>query len=837
MIPQPSLVTLAAALLAVFLLPPTPARAEAERIESADAPRQYVDLDFDWRFALLDDPASIHRDFDDAAWRTVQLPHDWSIEGPFGPQHASGTGYAPGGVGWYRKHFTLDPKFKGRRIAVEFDGVYQNAQVWINGHLVGGRPYGYSSFQFDLTPHLLVNGDNAFEGENVLAVRVDHGKVADSRWYTGSGIYRDVRLRITNPLAVAHWGTFVRTPSVTAQSATVAVETSIENHNDRRSAATLRLTVLDASGAAIVTHTSDASIEAHNVATLKNELAVPAPALWSPDSPSLYTLRTELEGVAAYEGGKVLDRTETPFGIRKIRFDPDRGFFLNDVNMKLLGVCLHHDAGCLGAAVPPKVLERRLRLMKELGANAVRTSHNPPAPELLDMCDRLGLLVQDEAFDEFTPPKNKWVHGRNVGQPSRFGYGEIFEDWSVRDVQDMVRRDRNHPSIIMWSIGNEIDYPNDPFSHPVLGNEYRPTHPRAENLVADGERLVEAIKDLDQTRYVTAALAKIEMTNAVGFPELLDVVGYNYQEQLYAADHKKYPQRIIYGSENDDNYRAWRAVADNDYISGQFLWTGIDYLGEAPEWPQRVFPGGVADMAGFRKPDFAWRQALWQKKQRMVYLAAVQRPAGERGGNSGRRSGFGRRGGPPAEHWNWSEGAPVRVLCATTCPMVVLYLNGKPVGKLDADSDQQGWRSVEIDYEPGTLVASARTADGTGEMATFTLRTAGEPHHIELTSDATTLAADGHDVAHLTFTIVDEHGVCIPNAEHDVTFEIEGPVRLLGIENGATAGDPQYQDNHCPALRGRGLAIIQSQRNAPGTATIRATTPGLQPAELTIETQ
>jgi beta-galactosidase len=826
MFPRPSLVTLAAALLVGFLLPPTSARADAERIQLADAPRQYVDLDFDWRFTLGDDPAAIHAGFDDTAWRTVQLPHDWSIEGPFGPQHASGTGYAPGGVGWYRKHFTLDPKFKGRRVAVEFDGVYQNAQVWINGHLVGGRPYGYSSFQLDLASHF------NFDGDNVLAVRVDHAKVADSRWYTGSGIYRDVRLRVTGPLAVAHWGTFVTTPTVTPDKATVAVETTISNGSDRSTNPTLRLTVLDASGAEIATHTSDATIEVHSTATIKDELAVPTPKLWFPDSPTLYTLRTEVLDGNAEKGGNVVDRTETPFGIRTFRFDPDRGFFLNDVSMKLLGVCLHHDAGCLGAAVPPKVLERRLRLMKELGANAIRTSHNPPAPELLDMCDRLGLLVQDEAFDEFTPPKNKWVHGRNVGQPSRYGYGEIFDDWAVRDVQDMVRRDRNHPSIIMWSIGNEIDYPNDPFSHPVLGNEYRPTHPRAENLVVHGERLVEAIKDLDQTRYVTAALAKIEMTNAVGFPELLDAVGYNYQEQLYAADHKKYPQRIIYGSENDDNYNAWRAVADNDYISGQFLWTGIDYLGEAPEWPQRVFPGGVADMAGFPKPDYFWRQALWLNKQRMVYLAAVQPPRGERGG---RRGGFGRRGGPPAEHWNWNEGAPVRVLCATTAPRVVLYLNGKPVADLTAADERQGWRFAEIDYEPGTLQASARNADGTSIFATFTLRTAGEPHHIELTPDATTLAADGHDAAHVTFTIVDEHGVRVPNAEHEVTFEIEGPARLLGIENGATAGDPKYQDNRCQALRGRGLAIIQSNRNEPGTATIRATATGLAPAELKIE--
>ena len=626
------------------------------------------------------------------------------------------------------------------------------------------------------------------------------------------------------------------TSTVANGAANVRARAKVVNDGARSADVGARFEIVAPDGTVVARAASEnVALPAGGERELASELGVATPALWSLESPALYRLVT-LVAV----GGNEVDRHVTRFGIRTIRFDPDRGFFLNEQNMKLLGVCLHHDAGCLGAAVPPKVLERRLRLMKELGANAIRTSHNPPAPELLDMCDRLGLLVQDEAFDEFTPPKNKWVHGRNVGQPSRFGYGEIFTDWSERDVQDMVRRDRNHPSIIMWSIGNEIDYPNDPFSHPVLSDEYRPTHPRAENLVPLGERLVRAIKELDDTRPVTAALAKIEMTNAVGFPELLDAVGYNYQEHLYPADHERYPKRVIYGSENDDNYFAWSAVADNDYIAGQFLWTGIDYLGEAPEWPQRVFPGGVADMAGFKKPDYSWRQALWTKSndKPMVYLAAIQRPQGERGNRGGRRGGFGgfgRRGGPPAESWNWNEGMPVRVLCATNCPTVDLVLNGEIVATLTAGDDRQGWRSAEIDYTPGTLEAVAR--DGDRELARHTLRTAGEPHHIELTTDATTLAADGHDAAHLTFTIVDEHGVRIPNAEHDVTFELEGPVRLLGIENGATAGDPQYQDNHCPALRGRGLAIIQSQRKTPGQATIRASAPGLTPAEATITTR
>jgi len=585
-----------------------------ERIEPAKPGRQYVDLDFDWRFHRGDTPIGFDPQLDDSAWRAVQLPHDWSIEGPFGPENASGTGYAPGGIAWYRKRFALSPAALGRSVAVEFDGVYENAEVWVNGQLVGRRPYGYASFQADLTPYL------DFAGENVLAVRVDHSKNADSRWYTGSGIDRHVRLRLTDPLAIAHWGTFVTTPQVSDERATVAVETNLENRHDRARNFTLRWTVLDPDRNVAAAKQADATIEANSVAKFTTELAVDHPSRWSVDSPALYTLRTEVLDDAA-----PLDSTETKFGIRTFRFDPDKGFFLNGKNLKLKGVCLHHDAGCLGAAVPAKVVERRLRAMKELGANAIRTSHNPPAPEFLDICDRLGLLVQNEAFDEFTPPKNKWIRGRNVGRPARFGYGEFFQQWAERDVQDMVRRDRNHPSIIMWSIGNEIDYPNDPFTHPALGDEYRQTQPRAEQMVTHGKRLVHAVKQLDTTRPVTAALARLQMTNAVGFPELLDVVGYNYQENRYAEDHARFPQRIIYGSENDDAYNAWQAVTQNEFISGQFLWTGADYLGEAGQWPARAFPGGLLDLAGFKKPDAWWRQALWSDKP-MVYLAEPPLP-------------------------------------------------------------------------------------------------------------------------------------------------------------------------------------------------------------------
>ena len=777
--------------------------------------RRSIDLDFDWRFKLGDTPSGFHPGLDDSDWRTVQLPHDWSIEGPFGPEYASGTGYAPGGVGWYRKHFTLGPEAAGRRVAVEFDGVYQNAEVWINGQLVGRRPYGYSSFQYDLTPYL----DPL--GENLLAVRVDHTKFADSRWYTGSGIYRHVRLRLTNPLAVAHWGTFVTTPKVEPGEATVAVATTVESHLDRDQPLALRQTILDSNGNEVATRTIEGTAAAGTATELNAKLTVTEPRLWSIDSPALYTLRTELMVDA-----KVVDATDTPFGIRTFRFDPNEGFFLNGKNLKLKGVCLHHDAGCLGAAVPDNVLERRLRLMQEVGANAIRTSHNPPAPELLDMCDRLGLLVMDEAFDEFTPPKNKWIEGRNVGRPARFGYGEYFAQWAERDVADMVRRDRNHPSIILWSIGNEIDYPNDPFSHPVLGDEYRPTHPNAAEMAARGAPLAAAVRRLDTTRPVTAALAQVEMSNAVGFPELLDVVGYNYQEGRYAEDHAAFPNRVVYGSENDDNYRAWRAVVENDFIAGQFLWTGIDYLGEAGRWPSRGSMSGLLDTATFKKPLGWWRQALWSDAP-VVYLVARRRPSDE-----SQRPRFGRRGWQLREHWNWPAESAVHVECCTNCAEVDLYLNGKLVRTLTREDERWGWRSADLAFQPGELVAVGR--DGQAERCRFVLQTAGAAHSIRLASDVSELAADGHAAAHLCFTIVDERGVRVPDADDEVQFSVTGPLKLLGIDNGLARGQVDYQDDRSPAHRGRGLAIVQATRE-PGSARVVATAAGLEPAEIVLD--
>jgi beta-galactosidase len=538
--------------------------------------------------------------------------------------------------------------------------------------------------------------------------------------------------------------------------------------------------------------------------------------LWTLEAPRLYTLRSRLS-----VDSTVVDETTTPFGIRTLRFDAEKGFFLNDKSVKLKGVCIHHEAGGVGAAVPDKVLERRLRLLKELGVNAIRTSHNPPAPELLDMCDRLGLLVKDEAFDEFTPAKNKWVTGRNDGQPARFGYSEDFTEWSVRDAQDMVRRDRNHPSIIMWSIGNEIDYANDPFSHPVLGREYKPENPRAENMVKYARPLMAGVKELDRTRPVTMALATVDMSDAVGLGELLDIVGYNYQESRYPSDHAKYPKRFIYGSETSQQYADWVAARDNDYVGGQFLWTGIDYLGEANRWPNRGSSAGLLDVCGFKKPLAWFRQSLWSE-QPMVYLAT----SSSGGGDSGRR---GRMRGE--ESWNWTSNTTANIQCYTTCPEVQLMLNGRLIGTKNRADAVGGALRWEIPFEPGTLKAVGMQGDK--QVCEFVLKTASTPSRIELLADVTQLAADGRDICHVEYRVVDAQGVRVPDAGNEVTFELSGPGEILCLENADLNSPESYKGKTHKAYQGHGLAILQSTL-AAGTVTLKAGAPGLEPATLVL---
>jgi beta-galactosidase len=773
--------------------------------------RIVVDFDGGWLFSRGDFANAALPAFNDSGWRRLRLPHDWSIEGPFSADYGSGNGYAPGGFGWYRKHFRLDTDDRGKIVSIDFDGVYDYAEVWINGQFVGGRPYGYSSFACILTPHVRFGSD-----DNVLAVRVDHSRFADSRWYTGSGIYRHVHLCITNPLHIGHWGTYVTTPRVEEDAAVVRVETTVVNESGGGRPFVVESGVIAADGQMTASLATPGRLEAGESKTLVQEISVARPKRWSVDSPALYTLRSRLAADST-----VVDETSTPFGIRTIRFDADKGFLLNGRQVKLKGVCVHHDAGCLGAAVPEKVWERRLHALNELGVNAIRTSHNPPAPELLDLCDRLGLLVKDEAFDEFTPPKNKWVSGWNAGVPSRFGYGEVFAEWSVTDIQDMVRRDRNHPCVIMWSVGNEIDYPDDPFSHPVLDKNYRPENPPADNLTKYAKPLIEAVKKLDGTRPVTAALASLAMSDAVGLPALLDIVGYNYQESRYLEDHKRYPNRVIFGSENSHQFSNWAVVRDNDYVSGQFLWTGIDYLGEARAFPNRANGAGLLDLCGFKKPIAYFRQSLWSETP-MVYLCAS---AG---------AGTKMRAARGEEHWNWPANATVAVSCYSNCPEVLLTLNGRTIGTKRLAEALDGVLGWDVPYEPGVLKAVGRK---NGQpVCEFALKTAGEPKRIELNADTTQLQADGKDICHVEFRIVDAQGVRVPNADPSLTFELDGPAEIIGIGNGDLNNIEDCKGRVHKAYQGRGLLILRSSE-VSGRISLTVTAWGLETATLSLSSR
>ena len=548
-------------------------------------------LNANWRFHLGDDSTADFMGYDDSAWRLVTLPHDWSVEHPFDLCNASGTGYLPGGTAWYRKHFTMPESVTGQRVRITFNGVYKHARIWINSNYLGERPYGYATFTHDITSFVR-------PGENVLCVRVEHNEVADSRWFTGSGIYRDVLLEISDPICFAVDGIFAYALSADEEKAKV----SIRYETLGGDGAAFSLT--DSSGREVATGQTLGE-------TGELQLTVCRPQLWSPDTPVLYKLTGSV-----LKSGRATDVRDVRIGLRTIRFDGNTGFYLNGQSMKLKGVCVHHDAGALGAAVPKAVWARRLLLFKAAGVNALRTAHNPPDPHLLDLCDEMGLLVMDEAFDEWEGSKNKWWHGHNVYPPKHFGYAEDFPQWHKADLEGMVKRDRNHPCIILWSIGNEIDYPNDPYVTPlfqeVLGNNdankpaaermYDVRKPDAGRLAVLARELTEIVHNVDRTRPVTSAMSFPELSTRTGFADALDVSGYNYREKFYEEDHRRFPGRVIYGSENSHDVQAWKAVRDNDYICGQFLWTGIDFLGECPGWPIRISRAGMMDLAGYPKP-------------------------------------------------------------------------------------------------------------------------------------------------------------------------------------------------------------------------------------------
>ena len=811
--------------------------------------RQQDSFDQDWRFFLGDCAGAEQPAFSDSTWRTLDLPHDWSIEGPYDEKASSGGpgGYLPTGVGWYRKTFTLPESARGQRVAIQFDGVYQHSTVWINGHNLGTWPYGYTTFHYELTPFL-----NFDDRPNIVAVRVDNSAQPNSRWYSGSGIFRHTWLTITAPLSIAPWGVCVTTPAVSAECATIRVRTRVENTNATAQKFELHTQVLDAAGQPLRRQegiktlegplaTATGEVAAGAEREIETTLNLPAPRLWSPGSPVLYRLRSEIR-----TAGAVVDAMETVFGIRHIEYDANRGLLLNGTPVKLRGMCIHHDGGAVGAAVPEAVLERRLRLLQEMGCNAIRCSHNPMAPEFYDLCDRLGLLVMDEAFDEWT-----------VRKPQiKFGYSDVFNDWCERDVVNLIRRDRNHPSIVMWSAGNEI------------GEQW------AENGPAVLRRLVDIFHREDSTRPVTAAMDNIFNQNGpapAAFTDLLDIVGYNYadrwgarRETQYADDRDRNPERKFIGTENTSvrgtrgvyrfgpllggSYSAgqitpgygpegalytatslraaslWRFVALHDYIIGDFAWTGFDYLGEAI-WPRKLSTSGPLDTCGFKKDGFYFYQSQWASAP-MIHLLP---------------------------HWNWPEraGQIVPVVAYSNCAAIELFLNGRSLGAKAREFPNQGaaggWNSYalplvqattadlqfvwDVPYEPGELKAVGYDRNGT-VVANAAVRTAQAADKLELTVDRAVLSAGIRDVAHVTVRALDANGVFVPLAGNEITFGLSGPAKLIGLDNGDPASHASYQGNTRELFNGMALALVQTTKES-GLVRLTARAKGL--AEASIE--
>jgi beta-galactosidase len=727
-------------------------------------------------------------------------------EGPFESTcpGGSGAGYINAGTGWYRKTFKLPENIQGQRVFIEFDGVYMNSDVWLNGVHLGNRPYGYSSFQYELTPYLKFG-----DGKNVLAVRANVQQPC-SRWYSGAGIYRHVRLTVTDPVHIAQWGTYVTTPEVSENEATVRVETKIRNQTTSSQQVMLETIIVDDTGCQAANSSSIQTVEADSVGVFEQFLKVPKPKLWSLEKPGLYRVESKV-----YVNDRTVDSSVTPFGIRTFEFTIDKGFFLNGKHVDVKGVCLHHDQGCLGAVVRKRAIERQLEIMKSMGCNAIRTSHNPPDPELLDLCDRMGFLVMDEAFDE-------WKRSKTI-----YGYGRFFDEWSERDLTDMIHRDRNHPSIILWSIGNEI--------------------PEQENADAYGmsKRLVDICHREDPSRPVTSGCNLPASAVSSSFAKALDVLGVNYQIPFYrtlqgkvkliasetaSAVSTRGEYNLVQDSDTikvrkelnnqcssyDIAAPSWgntaestlKAVKSAPWVAGEFVWTGFDYIGEPTpfSWPSVSSYFGIVDLCGFPKDRYYLYQSQWTDKP-MVHILP---------------------------HWNWQgfEGQEIPVWCYSNCESVELFLNGKSLGEKKFSDTEDLHLEWKVPYSQGTLKAVAKNNGKT--VCMDEVQTAGTPAKIILIPDRTEISADGKDLSYVKVEIVDQEGRVCPNADNLVKFKIKGEGVIAGVGNGDPISHEYFKASERKAFHGLCLAVVQSKRER-GVIRLYAESEGLQAAEVLIQ--
>jgi len=768
-----------------------------------------------------DAPCAEQPGFADADWRKLDVPHDWSIEGPFSETNAAGGAgaYLPSGVGWYRKHFSLPQSLAGRRVFIEFDGVMANSDVWIKGYKLGHRPYGYVSFQYELTGHVNFGG-----AKNVLAVRVDTSAEPASRYYLGAGIYRHVRLVATDPVHIARWGAFVTTPQVSATQATIHVQCTVTNQSDTSRAISVHAALMgpdgrDAGGgdATWTNLAAGASVQ------FDQDIVVQNPQRWNLDHPVLYAARVSVQpfppsqapevetmrSIAKLRGGAI-DEVEVPFGIREAKFEAGTGFWLNGKNFKVKGVCLHQDAGAFGIAVPAAVWEQRLTALREIGANAIRVSHNPPDPEFLEVCDRMGFLVMDEMFDCWTVAKEK------------YDYHVYFNDWSLIDTRDTVQRDRNHPSIILYSAGNEIhDTPNGALAKRILAG------------------LVKTFHENDPSRPVTQALFRPNTSHDYdnGLADLLDVIGTNYRDNELLAAQKQKPSRKIIGTENHHDRRAWLAVRDNISYAGQFLWSGIDYLGEATEaggWPNTTANDGLLDRAGAAKPMAGERQSWWSDKPMVVVSRRTAANVANAADPGYEAPNAARAVQVLVSDWTPRNAAAHKenVEIYSNCEEVELFLNGASLGskKLNADASPRNW---SVNYAPGSLKAVARNHGAV--VATSELRTAGPAAKIVLTENKSKIAANWEDVCQVTATIVDKDGQEVPSASDLVTFKVSGPGVIAAVDNANDLSHEPFQATERHAYEGHCFAFVTATAGS-GQIILTASAPGMPPASIAMAT-
>ncbi|PXY46439.1 sugar-binding domain-containing protein [Flavobacterium hydrophilum] len=765
----------------------------------------------DWKFALGDVSESSNPNLDDSSWRKLSIPHDWSIEGKSEKNNVSAGdgGFYPMGTGWYRKTFSIPAAWADQKISIYFEGVYMNAEVFINGKSIGFQPYGYTSFEFDLTPHL------NFGRQNTIAVKVDNSQQKNCRWYSGSGIYRNAWLMVKNPVHVKNWGIAISTLEVKNNKAAIQVKTVVKNETSI-SQDFLLSTVMK------FKKDKNPAISESKITVLPNEekeitqiLTVENPKLWTIEVPNLYEVKSVVKTAS-----KIFDVVTTDFGIRTINFSAENGFLLNEKKIKLNGGCVHHDNGALGAAAYDRAEERKVELLKKAGFNAVRTSHNPPSEAFLNACDRLGILVIDEAFDGWREKKND------------YDYAIIFDKWWKHDVESMVLRDRNHPSVIMWSIGNEI---------------IERTKPEA---VETAKMLANAIRDIDATRPVTSAMTTWDQGWDIFDPLMAahDVAGYNYQLHRAESDHERVPSRIILQTESypKDAFINWNLVQKHNYILGDFVWTAMDYLGESgigsyvypgeadgEHWTANLYPWhgaycGDVDLMGWRKPISHYRSMLYNDSEKL-YIA-VREPNPESGAIKLTSWAV----WPTWESWTWPgyEGKNIEIEIYSKYPKVRLYLNGKNIGEKETSRAQEFKATFAIPYASGELKAVG--LENEKEVESVSLKTANQASKIKLTADRKTIKADGQDLVYISVEITDDKGLLDPNAGNELTFSVSGAGTIAGVDNADLKDPDLYVANSRKAWHGRALVIIKSN-NKSGVINLEVTSPELNKGVIKIQ--